>query len=153
MSYAAESYENYMVPGLFAPWSSHLIQIANPQPGERVLDVRSEERRVGKECRSLCDWSSDVCSSDLAESYENYMVPGLFAPWSSHLIQIANPQPGERVLDVACGTGIVARQIAPRVGPQGIIIGLDLDPDKINVARATAKREGLAIEWKTKIGR
>jgi ubiquinone/menaquinone biosynthesis C-methylase UbiE len=84
-----------------------------------------------------------------AESYENYMVPGLFAPWSSHLIQIANPQPGERVLDVACGTGIVARQIAPRVGPQGIIIGLDLDPDKINVARATAKREGLAIEWKT----
>ena len=84
-----------------------------------------------------------------AESYENYMVPGLFAPWSSHLIQIANPQPGERVLDVACGTGIVARQIAPRVGPQGIIIGLDLDPDKINVARAMAKRDGLAIEWKT----
>ena len=84
-----------------------------------------------------------------AESYENYMVPGLFAPWSSHLIQIANPQPGEHVLDVACGTGIVARQIAPRVGPQGIIIGLDLDPDKINVARAMAKREGLTIEWKT----
>ena len=83
-----------------------------------------------------------------AESYENYMVPGLFAPWSSHLIRIANPQPGERVLDVACGTGIVARQIAARVGPQGII-GLDLDPDKIDVARAVAKREGLAIEWKT----
>ena len=84
-----------------------------------------------------------------AESYENYMVPGLFAPWSSHLIQIANPQPGERVLDVACGTGIVARQIAARVGSQGIIIGLDLDPDKINVARAMANQEGLAIEWKT----
>src|SRR5476649_2691223 len=30
-----------------------------------VFDTRSEERRVGKECRSLCDWSSDVCSSDL----------------------------------------------------------------------------------------
>ena len=84
-----------------------------------------------------------------AELYENLMVPGLFAPWSSHLIQIANPQPGERVLDVACGTGIVARQIAPRVGPQGVIIGLDLDPDKIDVARATAERDGLAIEWKT----
>jgi len=27
--------------------------------------IRSEERRVGKECRSRCDWSSDVCSSDL----------------------------------------------------------------------------------------
>ena len=84
-----------------------------------------------------------------AESYENYMVPGLFAPWSSHLIQIANPQLGEHVLDVACGTGIVARQIASHVGPRGIIIGLDLDPDKIDVARATAKREGLTIEWHT----
>ena len=84
-----------------------------------------------------------------AESYENLMVPGLFAPWSSHLIQSANPHPGERVLDVACGTGIVARQIAPRVGPQGIIIRLDLDPDKIDVARAVAKQAGLAIEWKT----
>src|SRR5476649_764555 len=31
--------------------------------------VRSEERRVGKECRSLCDWSSDVCSSDLAKPF------------------------------------------------------------------------------------
>src|SRR5476649_101123 len=30
-----------------------------------IANVRSEERRVGKECRSLCDWSSDVCSSDL----------------------------------------------------------------------------------------
>src|SRR5882672_10549553 len=30
-----------------------------------ALPIRSEERRVGKECRSLCDWSSDVCSSDL----------------------------------------------------------------------------------------
>ena len=82
-----------------------------------------------------------------AESYENLMVPGLFAPWASHLIQSANPQPGERILDVACGTGIVARQIAGRVGSQGTVIGLDLDPEKIAVARAAAEREGLAIEW------
>lgn len=84
-----------------------------------------------------------------AESYENLMVPGLFAPWASHLIQSANPQPGERILDVACGTGIVARQIARRVGSQGTVIGLDLDPEKITVARAAAEREGLAIEWHT----
>jgi ubiquinone/menaquinone biosynthesis C-methylase UbiE len=84
-----------------------------------------------------------------AESYENYMVPGLFAPWSSHLIQIAKPQPGERVLDVACGTGIVARQIASGVGPQGTVIGLDRNPDMIDMARAAAEREGLTIEWQT----
>src|SRR5215211_5056583 len=37
----------------------------------RVATPRSEERRVGKECRSLCDWSSDVCSSDLGDERAN----------------------------------------------------------------------------------
>jgi ubiquinone/menaquinone biosynthesis C-methylase UbiE len=76
------------------------------------------------------------------------MVPGLFAPWSSLVIESANPQPGERVLDVACGTGIVARSIAPRVGSRGTVTGLDLNPDMIDVARAAADTEGLAIEWR-----
>jgi ubiquinone/menaquinone biosynthesis C-methylase UbiE len=87
--------------------------------------------------------------SYLAESYERFMVPSLFAPWSSYLIQRANPQPGERVLDVACGTGIVARSVAPRVGSQGMVIGLDVNPDMINMARILAEREHLAIEWHT----
>lgn len=84
-----------------------------------------------------------------AESYENFMVPGLFGPWSSHLIQSANPQPGERVLDVACGTGIVARRSAPLVGSQGTVIGIDLNPGMIDMARAAAEREGLVLEWRT----
>jgi hypothetical protein len=40
--------------------------------------------------------------SNPAETYENYMVPTLFAPWASRLVQAANPRPGERILDVAC---------------------------------------------------
>lgn len=83
-----------------------------------------------------------------AESYENYIVPALFAPWSVRLIRFANLQPGEHVLDVACGTGIVARRIAPLVGPQGMVTGLDLDPDKLSVAGSAAEREGLRIEWR-----
>jgi ubiquinone/menaquinone biosynthesis C-methylase UbiE len=87
--------------------------------------------------------------SYLAESYENYMVPSLFAPWASYLIQRAHPQLGEHVLDIACGTGIVARNVAPRVGSQGIVIGLDVNPDRISVARAAAERDHVAIEWHT----
>ena len=87
--------------------------------------------------------------SYLAESYETYMVPALFAPWSDHLMRSANVQPGEHVLDVACGTGIVARHLAPRVGAQGRVIGLDLNPDMLRVAGAAAEREGLTIEWRT----
>ena len=87
--------------------------------------------------------------SYLAESYENYMVPSLFAPWASYLIQRANPQPGERVLDIACGTGIVARSVAPHVGPQGMVIGLDVNPDMISMACAVAERDHVEIEWHT----
>ena len=83
-----------------------------------------------------------------AESYETYMVPALFAPWSTHLIQRADPQPGEHVLDVACGTGIVARNVAPRVGSQGMVIGIDLNPDALSMARVAAEREGLTTEWR-----
>ena len=54
--------------------------------------------------------------SYLAESYERFMVPSLFAPWATYLVEHANPQLGERVLDIACGTGIVARKVAPLVG-------------------------------------
>jgi ubiquinone/menaquinone biosynthesis C-methylase UbiE len=77
------------------------------------------------------------------------MVPSLFAPWSSYLIQRANPQPGERVLDLACGTGIVARNVAPLAGSRGIVIGLDVNPDMINMARTAAERDHIAIEWHT----
>ena len=77
------------------------------------------------------------------------MVPSLFAPWATYLVQVANPQLGERVLDIACGTGIVARNIAPRVGLQGIVIGLDANPDMINMARIAAEQEHLTTEWFT----
>jgi ubiquinone/menaquinone biosynthesis C-methylase UbiE len=87
--------------------------------------------------------------SYLAESYEHFMVPSLFAPWATYLVQRANPQPGERVLDIACGTGIVARSITPYVGSQGTVIGLDANPDMIGMARAMAEKRQLPIEWHT----
>ena len=77
------------------------------------------------------------------------MVPSLFAPWAAYLIQRAHPQLGELVLDIACGTGVVARNVAPRVGSHGIVIGLDVNPDMISMARAAAERDQVAIEWYT----
>jgi ubiquinone/menaquinone biosynthesis C-methylase UbiE len=76
------------------------------------------------------------------------MTPALFAPWASYLVKAANPQSGERVLDVACGTGIVARRVAVWVESNGTITGVDLNPNMLIVARAAAEREGLAIEWR-----
>lgn len=65
-------------------------------------------------------------SPNPAEVYEQYFGPALFAPWAREILQHAAPQPGERVLDVACGTGIVTRHVAPMVGEVGQVVGLDI---------------------------
>jgi hypothetical protein len=51
------------------------------------------------------------------EVYERELVPAVFGPWAPIVVELAHPSPGERVVDVACGTGIVARIAAARVGP------------------------------------
>ncbi len=71
----------------------------------------------------------------LAETYERVAVPAMLAPEALNLLEFAALQPGERVLDVACGTGIVARLAAPRLGPRGQIVGLDLNAAMLAVAR------------------
>ena len=86
--------------------------------------------------------------SNPAEGYESYMVPALFGPCAANLIQVANPTPGERVLDVGCGTGIVARQVASRLAGSATVTGFDLNLNMLAVAKAAAEREGLQIEWR-----
>lgn len=82
-----------------------------------------------------------------AEIYERGLVPAVFAPWAATLIEQAALQPGERVLDVACGTGVVARQAAQHVGPTGTVIGLDLHAGRLAVARSLPEVPGASIEW------
>jgi SAM-dependent methyltransferase len=74
------------------------------------------------------------------DAYERYLVPPLFAPFADRLVELAEPRPGDRVLDVACGTGIVARVATDR-GCRAT--GLDSNPLMVEAARAVAP----AIEW------
>ena len=79
------------------------------------------------------------------ELFERVMVPAIFRPWADDLVAASAPGPGERVLDVACGTGIVTRLAARRVGGTGRVVGLDISPSMLAMARAAALRA--AIEW------
>jgi SAM-dependent methyltransferase len=79
-----------------------------------------------------------------AETYERYFVPAIATPVSAALLEAAALQPGQRVLDVACGTGLVARLAAEHVGSSGTVTGLDLSPDMIKVARTASPS---AIAW------
>jgi ubiquinone/menaquinone biosynthesis C-methylase UbiE len=82
-----------------------------------------------------------------AEAYERYLVPLLFAPGAEYLIELAGLGTGERVLDVACGTGIVARRAAQRVGSGGRVVGLDINEGMLEVARKVSSEAYPAIEW------
>jgi ubiquinone/menaquinone biosynthesis C-methylase UbiE len=74
-------------------------------------------------------------SADAAEFYESTFVPALFGEWARRLVAEVDPAHGESVLDVACGTGVVARTAAERVGPAGAVIGLDANEAMLAVAR------------------
>lgn len=83
------------------------------------------------------------------ENYERYLVRSIFEPWAHDLVDLAALRSGDRVLDVACGTGIVARLAAKRI-PDGRAVGLDLNPGMLAVAQSVAPeiewREGSALE-------
>jgi ubiquinone/menaquinone biosynthesis C-methylase UbiE len=81
------------------------------------------------------------------EVYQRYLVPAVTALWAADLVDGAALQPGERVLDVACGTGVVARIAAERVGPTGRVAALDLNPGMLAVARSLPAVTGVVIEW------
>jgi SAM-dependent methyltransferase len=80
-----------------------------------------------------------------AARYERDMVPAIFAGWADELLARVPPGSGDRVLDLACGTGILARRAAGRVGPAGSVTGLDLSPAMLAAARAAAPDSG--ITW------
>jgi ubiquinone/menaquinone biosynthesis C-methylase UbiE len=82
------------------------------------------------------------------EAYERYLVPAIFAPWGERLVERARIGRGERVLDLACGTGIVARLAAACVGPGGAVTGVDINPEMIAVAHAVTSGGGPPIEWR-----
>jgi SAM-dependent methyltransferase len=81
-----------------------------------------------------------------AENYEQYLVPAIFGPWARDLLALATLKPGGRVLDVACGSGIVARLAAERVGATGKVVGVDINPGMLAVARTTSG--SAEIDWR-----
>jgi len=78
------------------------------------------------------------------EIYEQALVDSLFRPWAKLVLEDVELATGDRVLDVACGTGIVARLAKERLGDAGRVVGVDLSPAMLAVARRVAP----GIDWK-----
>ncbi|HEX8695704.1 MAG TPA: methyltransferase domain-containing protein [Longimicrobium sp.] len=80
----------------------------------------------------------------IAEVYEELFVPALLRGWAVCVADAARIEPGRRVLDVACGTGVLAREAAARAGAAGRVVGLDQSEEMLAVARRVAP----GIEWR-----
>lgn len=87
-------------------------------------------------------WQLSGSSSD---AYEELLVPAIFAPWAADLVGLADLRAGARVLDVACGTGTVARRAVGGVGPGGAVTAVDVSPAMLTTARRSAP--GPVIDW------
>jgi ubiquinone/menaquinone biosynthesis C-methylase UbiE len=83
-------------------------------------------------------------SSNAAVVYDEFFVPALFAAWPREIATRARLGPGMRVADVACGTGVLALEAAERVAPGGSVVGIDINPGMLAVARG--KTTG--IDWR-----
>jgi ubiquinone/menaquinone biosynthesis C-methylase UbiE len=83
-------------------------------------------------------------SGDAAEVYEKCFVPAIFGRWVSQVADAAKIASGDRVLDVGCGTGVLARAAADRVAAEGQVTGLDLNQGMLAVARRLRPK----LDWR-----
>lgn len=92
------------------------------------------------------DWTAQ--GGNAAEVYERFLVPAMFVPFAAAMLDAVGVPDGARVLDVACGTGAVARDAARRAGPAGAVTGVDFGDGMLAVARTRPAQDGAApIEY------
>lgn len=94
-------------------------------------------------------------NTSAAEVYAEFFVPALFSDWPAHLVRAAQIAPGQRVVDVACGTGVLARTVHAHTCPDantdaganraaGAVVGVDINAGMLAVAQRSAPQ----IEWR-----
>jgi SAM-dependent methyltransferase len=83
-------------------------------------------------------------STEAADVYESCFVPAIFGAWAGPVADTAGIRRGDKVLDVGCGTGVLAREALRRAGAEGHVVGLDLNEGMLAVA---ARREP-SIVWR-----
>jgi ubiquinone/menaquinone biosynthesis C-methylase UbiE len=81
------------------------------------------------------------------EVYQRHFVPAIGLPLATDFVRSAGLREGERVLDVACGTGVVSRLAAAAVGRKGSVAGADINPAMLQTARSSSEGTEPSITW------
>lgn len=93
----------------------------------------------------MSDSERGQVSATAADVYESFFVPALFSQWTDPVLDAAGTRAGHRVLDVGCGTGVLARAARARVGGGGYVAAVDPNEGMLAVARKAAPD----IDWHT----
>ena len=88
-----------------------------------------------------------VDPNTFAKRYQSVLVPVIFEPWAKELVRRAAPQDGEHILDLACGTGVVTREIVYSGIKPGDLTAVDHNADMLGVARELSIQAGFDAEW------
>ncbi|PWJ09929.1 class I SAM-dependent methyltransferase [Jannaschia seohaensis] len=88
-----------------------------------------------------------MAPATFAYRYQSVLVPVIFEPWARELIHRADPREGEHILDLACGTGVVSRQVAKHRANLGSLTGVDHSSEMLEVARILAEEADLDARW------
>jgi SAM-dependent methyltransferase len=112
--------------------------------GATSAPARRRRRMAGEKGGDRMTDTELQAQIDAAGAYEQSFVPALFQGWPPRVVAAAGIRSGQRVLDVACGTGVLAREAAAHVGPAGAVSGLDLNPGMLAVAGRLAPD----IDWR-----
>ncbi|CAN5855314.1 methyltransferase domain-containing protein [soil metagenome] len=79
-------------------------------------------------------------------AYESHLVPIIFKPWAHRIVEAVGVNPEDRVLDLACGTGIISRTVAARPGWSGSLVAADVNPAMLEVCRQTTAEAGIDVD-------
>ena len=89
----------------------------------------------------------DFDGESVPKAYDSILVPVIFEPWAEMLLERLPPQPEWSVLDLATGTGIVAHQLAEKIGRTGSIIGIDVAPEMLATARLRCQKASETVSF------
>jgi len=92
-------------------------------------------------------WQEEAAMDDFAENYDAVLVPGIFRPWAREMIGRVPPLNGIHILDLACGTVAVTREVVATGVSAASLTGVDLTPAMLNVARKRAAAAGITADW------
>ena len=111
---------------------------------KKLVTLRTDTKAIM--VSAMSDNPDKLFSGSIPQLYEKYLVPLIFQPYAAEIAGRAAQRQPSAVLEIACGTGVVTRELAKRLGPDVQITATDLNEPML--AQAVAVVMARAIEWR-----